>query len=39
LYYSVASGLEPLSSSQEKGITLLEDQFVVFQKRFFELIK
>jgi hypothetical protein len=39
LYYSVASGLEPLSTSQEKGITLLEDQFVVFQKRFFELLK
>jgi hypothetical protein len=39
LYYSVASGLEPLSNSQEKGITLLEDQFLIFQKRFFELIK
>ena len=39
LYLAVANGLEPLSTSQEKGITLLEDQFVVFQKRFFELLK
>jgi hypothetical protein len=39
LYVSVANGLEPLSPIQEKGITVLEDQFSVFQKRFFELIK
>jgi hypothetical protein len=39
LYVTVATGLEPLSASQEKGITVLEDQFLVFQKRFFELIK
>ena len=39
LYVSVANGLEPLSPIQEKGIAVLEDQFLVFQKRFFELIK
>jgi hypothetical protein len=36
---SVANGLEPLSPIQEKGIAVLEDQFLVFQKRFFDLIK
>ena len=39
LYVSVANGLEPLSPIQEKGIAVLEDQFLVFQKRFFDLIK
>jgi hypothetical protein len=39
LYVSVANGLEPLSIIQEKGIAVLEDQFLAFQKRFFELIK
>ncbi len=39
LYVSVANGLEPLSPAQEKGINLLEDQFLEFRKRFFELIK
>ncbi len=39
LYVAVATSIEPLSTSQEKGIGLLEEQFVVFQKRFFAMLK
>ena len=39
LYVAVATSIEPLSISQEKGIGLLEEQFVDFQKRFFSMLK
>ena len=39
LYVDVATAIEPLSSKQEEGITLLEEEFVVFRQRFYELIK
>ncbi len=39
LYYTVATSIEPLSASQEKGIGLLEEQFIDFQKRFFVMLK
>ncbi|MDP1843962.1 MAG: hypothetical protein Q8K64_11115 [Sediminibacterium sp.] len=39
LYVDVATAIEPLSTKQEKGISLLEEQFEEFRKRFFELIK
>ena len=38
LYVAVANSIEPLAPSQEKGIGVLEQEFLVFQKRFFELI-
>lgn len=38
LYVAVANSIEPLAPSQEKGIGVLEEEFLVFQKRFFELI-
>ena len=39
LYLSVANAIEPLSTIQEQGITLLEEQFLDFQKRFFAMLK
>jgi hypothetical protein len=39
LYLAVANSIEPLSSSQEKGIAVLEEEFLLFQKRFLELIR
>jgi len=39
LYVAVATSIEPLSVSQEKGIGLLEEQFIDFQKRFFAMLK
>ncbi len=38
LYVAVVTSIEPLSNSQEKGIGLLEEQFVDFQKRFYKMI-
>ena len=39
LYVAVATSIEPLSPSQEKGIGLLEEEFKKFKIRFYEMIK
>ncbi len=37
LYLSVANAIEPLSASQEKGITVLENEFIDWKKKVYEL--
>ena len=39
LYVAVATSIEPLSASQEKGIGLLEDELKTFKSRFYAMIK
>ena len=39
LYIAVATSIEPLSASQEKGIGLLEDELKTFKSRFYAMIK
>jgi hypothetical protein len=39
LYVSVASSIEPLSVSQEKGIGVLEQEYLVIEKRVKEMMK
>jgi hypothetical protein len=39
LYFSVATSIEPLSTTQEKGIGLLEEEFTKFKNRFYQIIK
>ncbi len=39
LYVAVATSIEPLSATQEKGIGLLEEEFTTFKNRFFAMIK
>ncbi len=39
LYFAVATSIEPLSASQEKGIGLLEEEYTKFKSRFYAMIK
>lgn len=39
LYVDVATAIEPLSATQEKGIGVIENEFEVFKSRVFSLIK
>ena len=39
LYLEVAVAIEPLSASQEKGITVLEKEFEVFKQKAYDLFK
>lgn len=39
LYLTVATAIEPLSASQEKSITLLEQEYEQFRNRFYVMIK
>ena len=39
LYYSVVTAIEPLSASQEKSITVLENEFDVWKKKVYDLMK